>query len=356
MNASVINVATDVFPGLVASQDPGPYDSPDLRRLLSAPRLALGQWPTPVEDIAVAPGRTIMVKRDDLSGFGRGGAKARKLEHLLGYLLSRSHTELITLAGNVTNLAFDFMPAVDRSKLRLRLLILDDPQIAAASREKVFEGIRDRVELIGESSLSAAWAGLKAYVSARRRGEKPFLLLPGVSHPSGVVGNACGFVEMVTQLHRAGRTLPGTVFVTAATGTTVAGFLIAAEVLRAAGAPPIRVVGVQIYPGSIRQWTWALMRWTERKLGLQARVPSDALDIEQESLFGGFGRFPPELGTMCEQIQAAHGLQLDPIFGGKTWRSMLGLVDEGRVKGPVLYWHCGYTPEWRMLARVVGSP
>ena len=50
-------------------------DRRNIEVLQAAPRVDLGQWPTPVEYLE----RGIWVKRDDLSGLGRGGAKARKI-------------------------------------------------------------------------------------------------------------------------------------------------------------------------------------------------------------------------------------------------------------------------------------
>jgi 1-aminocyclopropane-1-carboxylate deaminase/D-cysteine desulfhydrase-like pyridoxal-dependent ACC family enzyme len=139
--------------------------------------------------------------------------------------------------------------------------------------------------------------------------------------------------------------------VTAATGTTIAGFLLGEHALREAGWPAVRVVGVQIYPGAMRRWTLGLLRWTEWRLGVSSRVPRNRIEIVDSALHGGFGRFPARLGELCERVDAECGLRLDPIFGGKTW-SVMSQHSE-RSARPVLYWHCGFTPEWRVLGRVV---
>lgn len=323
-------------------------------RLWAHPRVELGSWPTPISPYRHREFGEILVKRDDLSGWGRGGAKARKIEHLLGHLVARGYDELITVAGNVTNLAFDLLPALDRYGITLRLFIQDDPPTCAVDREAIFAGVRERVHLLGASHARTLQAGLAVYLRSRSRGGRPFLLLPGVSHPTGVLGNACGFIEMVEQRLRAGQPLPSTVFVTAATGTTVAGFLVAEGALRRAGCDPIRVVGVQIYPGAIQRWTLALVRWTERFARLEGRIPRDRVEILTSTLHGGFGDFPDELAALCEQVQDEGGPRFDPIFGGKTWAAMEGdLRGRGAHERPVLYWHCGFTPEWQTLGGAV---
>jgi hypothetical protein len=55
-------------------------------RLLAAPRTMLGSWPTPLERLGGPAAAGLWVKRDDLSGWGRGGAKARKDDGRWGIL------------------------------------------------------------------------------------------------------------------------------------------------------------------------------------------------------------------------------------------------------------------------------
>src|SRR6187431_671703 len=95
--------------------------------LRSAPRSPLGRWPTPLVEVQARGLPSLLIKRDDLSGWGRGGAKARKIEHLIGHMLARGYTDLVTVAGNVTNLAFDLLPALDHVGIGVHLHIIDDP-------------------------------------------------------------------------------------------------------------------------------------------------------------------------------------------------------------------------------------
>ena len=333
----------------------------DLLRIESFPRVSLGSWPTPIERIPAFSEPEVLVKRDDLCEFGRGGAKARKIESVIGHLLERGHNELIAVAGNVTNLAFDLLLALDRFAIGGRLYIADDPPMAPADRERAFRGIRRRIVLAGGRPSEIVTRALLAYTQSRARGRRPFLILPGFSHPAALIGNACGFIEMARQLRSEGRRLPATVFVSAATGTTLGGFLLGEHVLRRAGYSPIRVVGVQVYPGPVERWTLLLVRWTERFLGLQSQLPARRIRIDRSMLCGGFGHFDSELEGLCSRVRAQTGLRIDPIFGGKTWwvmerhRERAALYPGvGAAERRILYWHCGFTPEWRELGDAIG--
>lgn len=325
-----------------------------LDRLRGLPRAGLGVWPTPIERTTTLEGRPLWIKRDDLSGLGRGGAKARKIDLLVGHLVAAGYDELITVAGNVTNLAFDLVSVLDRAGIRATLLIIDDPPLAMPDRARIFDGLLDRVRLIGASRAAAAASALAAWIAARRAGRRPFLALPGASHPVGVLGNALGFVEMAAQLEALGEPLPSAVFVTAATGTTLAGFVLGEHLLRLSGRASVRVVGAEVYGGATRARTLRLLRWSERVLGVAQPVPATRIEIDRSALAGGFGRTGSEGERLCGRVGDTRGLAIDPIFGGKTWsvleRRAARLGASGR---PPMYWHCGFTPEWRRLVASV---
>lgn len=324
----------------------------DVEILKAAPRLGLASWPTPIQ----SQHGGLWIKRDDLCGFGRGGAKARKIEHVLGHMVAGSRDELITVAGNVTNIAFDLLPALDQAGIRPNILIADDPPAPLDAREAIFAGILDRVSLLGQRRSAVARSAFAAYRASRKSGRSPLLLLPGGSHPASVIGNACGFIEMVEQFQSLGVDPPKTVFITAATGNTISGFLVGESALRARGCRPIRIVGVQVYPGPVRLWTWAMIQWTKRFAGLSGRVPLGSIEIDSSSLLGGFGQFSEELAATCDRVADEFGLAIDPIFGGKTWHTMERYRSQGLAEEPTLFWHCGYTPEWRTLGSRVSNP
>ncbi len=123
---------------------------PGIRALQNFPRLALGHWPTPVQ-ACLWHGRQVWVKRDDLSGFGRGGAKTRKIECVLGWMQSRRLDTLVTVMGNITNLGFDLVPAFARSGLAGELLIANDPPLPMPKRQAIFQNIGQKITYLSSS-------------------------------------------------------------------------------------------------------------------------------------------------------------------------------------------------------------
>ena len=78
----------------------------DIERLWAAPRAGLGVWPTPLQQLCGPSERQLWIKRDDRSGLGRGGAKARKIDLILGHMLARGYDELPVLRAHSTSQIF----------------------------------------------------------------------------------------------------------------------------------------------------------------------------------------------------------------------------------------------------------
>lgn len=324
-----------------------------LERILDAPSVPLGQWPTPVSAVHLDRTGEILVKRDDLSGHGRGGVKTRKIEMLVRHLIEGGHDHLVTPVGNVTNLVHDLLPVLRRHGIGWEIVVADDPHLPTAQRESMFRGLGEGVRLLGPGRLGVTLALARALHRSRRAGRRPFLAMPSLAHPAGVIASARGFLEMVGQVDATVEPPLRTVFITAASGTTLAGFLLAENLLRRQGHPPIRVVGVQVYPGPARRWVQSLVRWTEAYLRVTDHLPYGRIEVRTSRLHGGFGRYPPALGELCRSVATETGLAIDPIFGGKTWSVMESSLAREPRRGAVLFWHCGYTPDWEALDPLV---
>jgi 1-aminocyclopropane-1-carboxylate deaminase/D-cysteine desulfhydrase-like pyridoxal-dependent ACC family enzyme len=166
-----------------------------------------------------------------------------------------------------------------------------------------------------------------------------------------VIGNACGLLELAGQLGGGTPDAGAVVFVTVATGTTFAGFLLGAHALAAAGGPRLRIIGAAVDGAPVVPFTLGLIRWAERRLRLPALVPARHIEILPADRGIPFARVTPAAEDACRRVERAFGLRLDPIFGGKTWCAMERCL-EARPElrdHPVVYWHCGHTPEWRAL-------
>ena len=118
------------------------------------------------------------------------------------YIKSKNYDEVITIAGNISNIIFDLLPALKANQIKASILVIDDPPSPVEVRARIFKGIGDGVRFIGKSRMQAFQQSLSLYIKAKRENRKPIIVLPSLSHPSTVIGNTIGFVEMVNQMKR----------------------------------------------------------------------------------------------------------------------------------------------------------
>jgi D-cysteine desulfhydrase len=316
-------------------------------RLESVPRLGIGTFPTPLETRTVSPHSTVYIKRDDLCGHGRGGVKARKIDFFLRDFLDDGCNHLITLVTNVTNLAHDLDPLLSQRGIRGTFFVTDDPPLPAALRSELFAGLGAEVRLLGRARVSVTARIVLATAQSRLRGEHPRVALPSLGHPASVVGVARGFLEMAEQVKAKTGSWPGTVFITAASGVTLAGLTLGEHFLRTTQGARARIVGVPVYSGPIRLYARTLLRWTARWLGSKVSFDLSSVELTERTKTLDFGEFDSSLVELCDRVKADQDLDIDPIYGGKTWATMERMLSTGEVEGPCVYWHCGNTPDWR---------
>src|SRR5215469_2502980 len=98
---------------------------------LNLPRLHLAQLPTPLEEAprlrAALGGPRIFFKRDDLTGVGLGGNKARKLEFVMGRATSGEFDTLVVCGGFQSNLARIAAAMGNRLGLKVVLVLGGEP-------------------------------------------------------------------------------------------------------------------------------------------------------------------------------------------------------------------------------------
>ena len=108
-------------------------------RLAAQPARRLAVLPTPLEDAPrlreALGGRArcprILVKRDDLTGLGLGGNKARKLDFLIGDALAKGATSVITTGAaglpSTSVVVSSLVPAIPSGPFPVRMTTCGKP-------------------------------------------------------------------------------------------------------------------------------------------------------------------------------------------------------------------------------------
>ena len=108
--------------------------------LADLPRVRLATLPTPLEPGPDLPGGArLLVKRDDLTGLGMGGNKARKLELLCGAARAEGADVLVTVGAEQSNHARMSAAAGAVLGLETHLVLGGDPEAPATGNRLLAE-------------------------------------------------------------------------------------------------------------------------------------------------------------------------------------------------------------------------
>jgi D-cysteine desulfhydrase len=317
--------------------------------LTGAPRVRLATLPTPLQAaprLSDALGLEVWVKRDDLTGVGLGGNKARKLEFLLGDARSWGADVVVTGGGPGSNHIQITATAAARLGLGCVLVLYGDRPRPEPLNLRLARLAGAQVRFTGDPERASVDAGLDATVGRlERNGRRPYRIGRGGATAVGSLGYVEAAFELEEQLsapgpgHGAGG--PGTPeVVVLATGScgTQAGLTLGAALAGASW----RVYGVSVSRpvAECRERIAALARGAAGVLGVTATVGG----IEVVDGIGpGYGR-PSRAGQAAASLAArTEGLFLDPVFTAKAMAALVAEAEAGSLAGPVVFLHTGGT-------------
>lgn len=309
-------------------------------RLTAIPHVALGTFPTPIEllpRLSAVVGAEVWCKRDDRSGTLYGGNKVRKLEFLLGQAKAEGADTILTTGAVGSHHVLATALYGKREGFEVHATIMPQPMTPHVERN-VRANIAAGAILHPVQSYAmfpAAMAALIAKLKVSRK--RLFVIGPGGSDASGVLGWIEGGLEIGQQLIRGEARDPDAIYVPLGSGGTAAGLAIG---LAAAGIMS-EVVAVRVTPRQLlrKSMLSALSRGLVQRIRtMDERFPGVAemamknLTIEEDFLGEGYG-IATGYGREASRIAAeTQGLELDGSYTGKTMAALIAHA-RGKRKG-----------------------
>jgi L-cysteate sulfo-lyase len=291
--------------------------------------------PTPVEAaprLAQAIGlraEDLWIKRDDLTGLGGGGNKARKLERTAGAARARGATTLVTSGAAQSNHARLTAAAGARLGLDVVLVLSGMPGDAATGNialDVLFGALIVWAGDAGDASLEDAVADVAAQL--RAKGMRPEVIPFGGSSMLGVQGYVEAGEELLAQL-------PGlaSAVVAVGSGGTMAGLVLAL------GAE--HVLGVDC--GAVPDPEQAVAR-------LAGGVPGDQqaprLRLRLDQVGSGYSALTGQVKEAMLTAARTEGIVLDPVYTGRAMAGLIAAVREGDIRPgeQTVFLHTGGLP------------
>jgi D-cysteine desulfhydrase family pyridoxal phosphate-dependent enzyme len=327
-----------------------------MKALSDFPRVALAHTPTalePMPNISRALSRPeLWIKRDDCTGLGMGGNKARQLEFYLGEALAQG-ADTVVITGAVQS-NYVRAAAAGAAKLGLaceiqleeRVADMDDTYRRSGNvlLDRLF-GARLHNYPEGEDEAGADGALEAIAERVRQRGRVPYVIHLSAGHrPLGALGYVDAAQEVLAQAEDEGVDFDAIV-VASGSGATHAGLLVG---LAIAGHSDIMVHGICVRRDAEAQAPRVLRvaRATCDELDAGELVEASQIVVHDDWLAPGYGHAAAETLAAIRTAARHEGILLDPVYSGKAFAGALGLAGRGvfAAGARVLFVHTGGTP------------
>ena len=316
-------------------------------------RVALATLPTPLESGGkLQSGANLWVKRDDLTGLGVGGNKARKLEFLCGEALNNNATCLVTVGAAQSNHCRMTAAAGARLNLPTHLVL-------SGVKPKRLEGNQMLSSMFGAQLHHTGfeandWANLETARNTLTEelisdGQRPHSIPIGGSTAVGAIGYAVAFDEIITQCESQDFVADAIVFTTSSGGTHAG---LVAGLIRARASNPRKVlpkvIGIGVAKG-VALNAIRVAELTNQTLTLLDEPTRATLeDVIIDANYMGSDYAMPTQAAAEATTWAAHrgAWVLDPVYSAKGFSGLLGRDAKGEFAADsnIVFIHTGGLP------------
>lgn len=305
---------------------------------MTAPaRIPLANLPTP---LTFAPrlseelGLNVWLKRDDLTGVGLGGNKARAVEYHLGACEAAGADVFVTGGGPRSNWVLTAAAAAAAGGLSCELVLFGDRPVEGTSGVDLLDRLGNvRIHFTG-SPVRASVDPVLGRVEERllAEGRRPYVVGRGGAGAVGALGYVSAVKELDGQMRTAGFR-PDAIWLAAGSCGTMAGLV--AGYGRRPGSP--LVVGAAVH----RPLEECRLRIEE-----MSRAALDLLDVAHRypvrwQVTDQLAPDPAKVDAAARLMARTEGVFLDPEYGSCALADLIG--GAGRVQGNVVFLVTGGT-------------
>jgi L-cysteate sulfo-lyase len=319
----------------------------DLRdKLATFPRQRNSILPTPcyrLDRLSDKLGIDLWCKRDDLTGFGFGGNKTRKLDYLMAEALFQGADTILAVGGIQSNFCRQAAAYAAANKLPVHLVI-GGPEPSVPSGNLILDRILGAVSHHIDEDEWDAWeeAGGILQIQLEEQGWKVYRMPVGGSTPTGALGYVEAMAEIIEDERRLGLSFDTIIHATSSAGTQAG--LLAGKGL---SGWPGRIVGMSAAKEKRTMEAEVLKLARETAALLGGGVKMEDVVVDDAYLGSAYAAHTAGAAEAIELFARAEGIFLDRVYTGKA---AAGLVDWARrrrfvPREKVLFIHTGGLPE-----------
>lgn len=301
-----------------------------------------------LDNVSKDLGINLYLKRDDLTDFGTGGNKLRKLDYLVKDAINQGATMLLTVGGAQTN--HGRLTAAVAAKYGLRSAIVAvDAYPGELSANLLLDGIMGcPVYLVQTDGIHSEEQLLNNTVETvkkewEEKGEKVYFIPMGGSNELGILGYYDCAVELAKQTNALGLSDVRVVTTVGSMGTYI-GLLVGSK----NEGLPFHVTGIGIMPdeNGFANSAFAYYQRVKQYFDLSLDIPKEDFDLIEDYDCGAYNNPVKEVRDAIYYMGRKEAIILDPCYTGKTFAAIIDMAKTGRIKQgeTVVMLHTGGIP------------
>jgi L-cysteate sulfo-lyase len=314
-------------------------------KLDAFPRIPMSLLPTPchrLNAISEKYGVEVYCKRDDLTGFGFGGNKTRKLDLLLSEVVDDDCDTIVTSGGIQSNFCRITAAAGIYRGLGVHLVLggqAPDIRTGNLVLDEILGATTHFVEASGFDALEEE--SKRVTQELESQGRRVFRIPIGGSVPMGALAYTMAFTEILDDQERLGVAFDHVIHASESGGTQAG--LITGK-LATGWQGKISGISAGTDRETLEEKVAVLANETAHLL--EGHTERDAVFVDDAYIGEGYA-IPTRAGKEAIKLFAEkEGIFLDHVYTGKAASGLLDWLEKGRLKGDkVLFLHTGGTPE-----------
>ena len=298
--------------------------------------------PTPVHELPALSQRSgcrVFCKRDDLTGFGFGGNKARKLDFLIADALRSGSDTLLAVGANQSNFC-RIVSAYGSANGMDTHLVLGGQEPAIPTGNLLLDRMLGAQCHHVDSADWDVWERQAAALEAdlKAQGKAVYRMPIGGSTAVGALGYVAAMSEILDDEQRLGFPFDAIVFASSSAGTQ-AGLVVGKTLANWPG----EIAGVSVAKDSekLRQEVFELAQATAARLGCV--VKEQDVQADDSYLGDGYAHTTAACQDAVRYFARTSGLFLDYVYTGKAAAALLDWLDTNRFApgSAILFLHTG---------------
>jgi len=296
----------------------------------------------------------VFIKRDDLTGFAFGGNKGRKLEYIIANALRAGASSIVTCGSRQSNFIRQLGVACAMAGIRCHAIVMDLPYETEPP-----SGIQ--LDPTTGNFLLGSIAGVNFHIFKNDNWEMLFEETENIAKEliekgeivcrvpiggSSALG-AYSFYEAGREISLQAEPFDWIVFASSS-GSTQVGLATYFH------GRQTKVLGIAVDPEPDIATDFEEISEKLNELNPELQVVHSSEFLMKFDFVGdGYGVTDEKTIEAIRDFVKLEGIFLDPIYTGKAWRGMEGLMKAGKIGGRVLFWHTGGLPTLFALRTVV---